>query len=1088
MNFKKHTYVSSFLVYKASAGSGKTFTLAVHYIKLLVLAETPAEYSHILAVTFTNKATTEMKDRILSQLYGIGNGLPSGETYLQALRESIQKDGLELPADDELRRRCREALHFILHDYNRFRVQTIDSFFQTILRGLAHELGLTANLQVDISDRDVLSQAVDRLVDRLQDDPVLLDWMMSLVRDQIENNQRWDVTSKVKSFGSAIFNENFVMRGQNLRRVLSDDKAFREFISKVTAISQDVEPTVKALGASLYAMVEGKGLDFTDFSNGNTLRTFADKLRAGDMSITPGVKLQQWAYDPLTLVTVANRKKRPDLIAAADDVSSLLSDILRIYLEQQKAYNSSKLVLNHVKKLRLLANIDEEVALVNAENSRFTLAKTPVLLHSMIGESDAPFVFEKIGAALRHVIIDEFQDTSHLQWLNFKALLLETLAKGGNNLIVGDVKQSIYRFRGGDWRMLGSIETSMTPPPVVRTLDYNFRSLRNVIEFNNQFFEKAVPLMDSVAAKEIELTGEPFSFAQAYADVHQKIPASRPDTGYVRVVSLPSKEFKDKVEGQTEIINQLKEQVRKLHEGGLAYNDMTILVRFKSEAVPIINAFAADPDMPAIISDEAFFFSASEAVQSIISALRVLNDETDVVPASFLQRIYPDVEPFTDEERIKLLQQPLYELCEALCRRYKISRLRGQEAYLAAFFDELQDFTHRESADIKSFIDYWDEHLSGQTIPSAAIEGIRIITVHKSKGMEFHTLFIPFCSWPFVRQTRKDNLIWCTPDDEPYSELGLIPITPTSMALNSVFAKDYARELLLSRIDELNVLYVALTRACNNLLVWTVGDEENLAKPSATVGDLLVSVYPDGYEYGEAVVESKANDEESDNRLQADRVEVDVPFCNYPVRAVFRQSNSSKQFIVDAQTTDEQAIEVSRQRQYIEIGNLLHSVLQQMAVQTDMPRVLDALEHEGIITRTISDGTYVSVSRDDVEKWLKQGFNNDMVSDWFSGRWRLFNECAIISRQSDSDGFDNKRPDRVMVSSDGRRVVVVDYKFGNEHEGYHDQVRAYMKLLSEMYPDAKVEGYLWFVYRGLVKPVRAKASKKADTSQMTFDF
>lgn len=1080
--------MTSFLVYKASAGSGKTFTLAVHYIKLLVLAESPSEYSHILAVTFTNKATTEMKDRILCQLYGIGKGLASSDKYLKALRKAIIDEGSDLPSDDELRRRCRVALHDILHDYNRFRVQTIDSFFQTILRGLAHELGLTANLQVEISDNDVLSQAVDRLVDRLQDDPILLDWMMSLVRDQIDNNQRWDVTRKVKAFGSAIFNEDFVMRGERLRKILSDDDSLKQFIHEVTAISKAVEPTVKALGDALYSLIRDKGIDFTDFAYGKDLRTFTEKLQAADMTIEPSNRIQNWAYDPLTLVSKTKQTTRPDLVAAADEVSSLLSETLQVYADQQRAYNSSRLALAHIKKLRLLSDIDKEVAALNTENSRFNLARTPVLLNRMISENDAPFVFEKIGAALRHVIIDEFQDTSHLQWLNFQALLLETLAKGGKNLIVGDVKQSIYRFRGGDWRMLSSIENAMSVVPDVRRLDYNYRSLRNIIDFNNAFFEKAIPEMDRISSTDIGLLGEEFSFAKAYADVEQTIPEERPKTGYVRLTTLSTKDFPKQEDWQAEVIDDLIIQVRTLHENGLPFNAMTILVRKNFEATPIIDAFAAAGDLPAIISDEAFFFSSSLAIETIVTAMRVLTDEADLVSASFLATHYPEVESFDAKDKERLLQMPLYDLTESLCRLYALDSLQGQEAYLAAFFDALQDFVHNESSDVLSFLHYWDEKLSRQTIPAADIDGIRILTIHKSKGMEFNTVFIPFCCWPFAKD-RADDLIWCCPDEKPYSDLGLMPITPSKQAANSAFANDYVREHLFARLDELNVLYVAFTRACKNLFIWATGQAEALAKPSATVGDLVASIFEQGYEIGHNVIEVEASGNESDNRLQATRKRLDVRFTSTQMKARFRQSNRSQQFLADALETDtEKLVERSRQRQYIELGSLLHNVLQHMTTQADMKRVLDALEHEGIITRTASDGTYVSAQRKDVENWIKQGFNNEIVSDWFSGRWNLFNECTIVSR-SDSEGrYEERRPDRVMLAQDNSRVVVVDFKFGKEHSEYHKQVYEYMSLLHKMYPDAKVEGYLWFVYQGRVTPVTASSATAKMSTQMTLDF
>ena len=295
-------------VYKASAGSGKTFTLAIQYIKLLVLAQDADEYAHILGVTFTNKATTEMKDRILSQLFGIAHGLKSSRPYLEALREALVGEPDAPQTEEAIRQRCQMALHRILHDYSRFRVQTIDSFFQVILRGLAHELGLTANLQVEISDTEVLAKAVDRIVDRLQDEPVVLDWLLSLVRDQIENNQRWDVRQRVKDFGRTIFNEEYLRRGDQLRQVLADGPFVSRFIRSLQDQIRDAEAGVRDFAQQLETAAEEAGVTFDEFSNGQrTLTGLVQKLRSGELSeIELSATIQKWADDPLLMVKKAD--------------------------------------------------------------------------------------------------------------------------------------------------------------------------------------------------------------------------------------------------------------------------------------------------------------------------------------------------------------------------------------------------------------------------------------------------------------------------------------------------------------------------------------------------------------------------------------------------------------------------------------------------------------------------------------------------------------------------------------------------------------------------------------------------------------
>lgn len=1075
------------VVYKASAGSGKTFTLAVQYIKLLVMAEEPGEYARVLAVTFTNKATTEMKDRILSQLYGIGHGLRSSKVYFKALKVALKESSIPPLSDDEIRRRCREALHQILHDYSRFRVQTIDAFFQMVLRGLAHELGLTANLQVEISDTEVLSKAVDRIIDRLQDDPQIFEWILSLVRDRIAGDQRWDVTREVKDFGRTIFNEDYLMRGDQLRTVLSDSQFIRSFMQQLKEREENAIDIIKLLGNQLEKTVYDAGVSYTDFSNGNTLRSFVEKLKAGDLTVDAGARILQWIDDPLKLVRRADQAQCPELMAIADEISGQLDNAVRRLQTALYSVNSARLAQAHLKPLCLLDAIDREVAAINAETSRFNLAKTPILLSRMIGESDAPFVFEKLGALLRHVMIDEFQDTSRLQWHNFCALLLESYAKGGSNLLVGDVKQSIYRWRGGDWRVLGDIQHQITPQPLIRHLDVNRRSARNVIQFNNVFFRAAAVELDHLSEAEEKAMEGDFSFASAYSDVEQRIPEERPSEGYVGLRVLSPETYKRREDWQPVVLDELKEQICSLHEQGLPYSQMTILVRNNFEMESIIDCFADATDWanrPAIVSDEAFLLSASPAVSVLIAALRVLVKPDDPVASYYLHATAPHLPD--DGLDAKLAELPLYELLETLYALLDLSRMPLQDAYLFAFFDAAADFLYSQGADIHAFLTYWDERLSRQSIPADAVDGIRVITIHKAKGLEFHTVLMPFCTWAFERD-RSNDLLWCTPTEAPYDELSLLPITPNSrMAPKSAFARDYAQSHLLSRLDELNTLYVAFTRPKKNLLAWAVGNADGLSKSKRTVGDLIASIYPDGCEIGDPVLSVEVKDDEQDNRLLLDYKPFSVHMQSYPLHATFRQSNRSQMLLASfaEETDDAAASEPVRSRQYIEMGLLLHSVLQQIATEADISRVLDSLEHEGVISRFADDGSYVTVRRSDVEQWLEKGLEDPLVASWFDGSWTLFSECAILT--TDKEGRPKApRPDRVMVSADGRLAVVVDFKFGRPHEGYDEQVSDYMRLLSQMLPEARVEGYLWFVYSGKVSPV----SPQTDASrQITLDF
>ncbi len=1076
-------------VYKASAGSGKTFTLTIHYLKLLLLAREGGEYAHILGVTFTNKATAEMKDRILSQLYGIGHGMPSSESYLQALLEALRGERVVPFTVDEVRETCRTVLTQILHDYNRFRIQTIDSFFQLILRGLAHELGLTANLQVEINDREVLTLAVDRIVDRLQDEPVVMDWMYSLVRDQIENNQKWDVRGQVRNFGRAIFNEDYLLRGDQLRQLLNDPQYVRNYLKTLRELQNDAEETAKLMGTHMQQELDLHGVQLSDFSNGQRiLGGLLNKLKEGQLAdITLSDTIHRWAEDSELMVKKTDRDSRPDLLNVAASIAGQLSTLIEQLPHLIYIYNSVHLSVAHIKSLCLLGFIDQEVATINEETSRFNLAKTPILLRRMIGESDAPFVFEKMGTLLHHVMIDEFQDTSHLQWENFRTLLLESFSRGGRNLLVGDVKQSIYRWRGGDWRTLGTIEQQRGLQPKVVTLDTNFRSDRHVVNFNNEFFTAAASLLDTVMASEEEALQKPFTFAEPYSDVCQQVPAKKPETGFVCVSVIDnSEENRRKEDWQPLVLDDLKRQIRDLHEAGLPFEKMTILVRKNDECQPLIDSFAEDPSMPPVVSDEAFLLSSSTAVSTLIEALRVLDDPHSPVALAYLGSQGIDLYAFQSmADDLRLM--PLYELLEFLYRDFRLKqRMPQQDAYLFTFFDAVTDYLHNEAANIHSFLGFWDEKLARQAIPAGRVGGIRVITIHKAKGLEFHTVLIPFCTWAFESSLSGD-LLWCAPTEAPFSDMPLLPITPSAkMAPQSVFAQEYLEERLMSHLDELNTLYVAFTRACSNLFVWAVGADISSARH--TVGDLVACAMTDllpgtvdapfqRYSIGRLVASVREVHEKEDNRMLAESLPADVQMQSFPLNVTFRQSNRSQQFI--AQLPTESGDEISavvaldgerRDDTYMETGRLLHRILQNIHTEADITRVLNQFEHEGIISRTATDGRQVSVPRADAERWIRQGLRNPLVAGWFTDAWQLFNECSIVSLAANGTP-EVRRPDRVMVNAEENHIVVVDFKFGRPRPEYEEQVRDYMRLLKDMVPGASVDGYLWFVYSGKVQPV-----------------
>ena len=421
-------------VYKASAGSGKTFTLATEYIKLVV--ENPQSYRNILAVTFTNKATEEMKIRILSQLYGIWKKLPDSAKYMEVICEKTGQ------TEAFVSERAGIALSNLLHNYNYFRVETIDTFFQSVLRNLARELDLTANLRIGLNDTQVEELAVDQLIQDLHTTDVLLQWLLKYIMENISDDKSWNVIGQIKTFGKTIFRDDYKHVSQILRQKMEEPGFFDQYTTRLKELRQAAEERMKQFAHDFFETISNEGLSIDDFPYGKSgVCSFFLKLQDGlfDESIV-GKRVTDCVGDPEKWCKKTHPRK--ELIYSLADTT--LGNILHMAMEERprqwKLYQSADLTLRHLSQLRLLSSIENKVRELNESANRFLLSDTQQLLHALIDGSDTPFIFEKIGYQLQHVMIDEFQDTSTVQWQNFKVLLSEAMSQeGAENLIVGNI-------------------------------------------------------------------------------------------------------------------------------------------------------------------------------------------------------------------------------------------------------------------------------------------------------------------------------------------------------------------------------------------------------------------------------------------------------------------------------------------------------------------------------------------------------------------------------------------------------------------------------------------------------------------------
>ena len=1065
---------SHLTVYKASAGSGKTFRLAVQYITMLI--RHPEDYRSILAVTFTNKATAEMKQRILSQLYGIAHGLKSSKPYYDEVKASVTL------TEQTIQHNAALALEMILQDYGSFRVETIDSFFQSVLRGLARELGIGGNLTLELDVEAAIDEAVDAFLAHVEPDTPDKRNIMKFVESKIENDKNWSIAKTVKDFSQELFSEIFMERGQELRRILTDNPdAVTDYkqnlvTARDTALPRKVEQ-IKEVGQQIKTSLEAVGSCIEDM--GANAQKITVKILDGtvvDADIVKNVTLPNCATDPEKIFNKPIIKKSPFLFNLAQDtLMPLFAQVVALHKEYHRIKNSFECAQKYLHELSLLLSIRHEIDAQSQEQGRFLLADTPQLLHQM-EDGDTSFIYEKTGSFTRHIMIDEFQDTSDLQWRNLYLLMNECLSIGQDCLVVGDVKQSIYRWRNSDWNILntGIVNQFARYNPQVETMVHNRRSRQQVIDFNNTLFSRAVGIMSQFYKEQTGL--EYPDLESAYRSVEQQC-TNRDNTGYVYAQIITQKiEAKQLLDT---VCLKIAEQLDRLTAAGVLQTDIAILCRKNERIADIAGWFAQNRPEYNMISSEAFLLNSSVTIRILIDAMRWLSDSTDRIALAQLaweyacanasgqpfDRIYANgLENALPQEFIVQAQAlrhlPLYELTEKLYGILQLDRIEGQDQYMMAFQDTLCQWLSHNPGELSEFLNEWDEELYKTKIPAADVNGIRMLTIHKSKGLEFHTVIVPFCDWPIINlNSLTEKRLWIQPQEQPYDSMPFIPVGFNSTLANSVFEDFYKTEAGLQTVDSLNLLYVALTRAISNLIILCSHPRRNticetLATCLSTAFASTIDNEAITYETGQICPHIQPTNTDSSNPFDARPAVSQLELHTYPINARFRQSGESTRFV---HSTDDDA---ERQEEYIQTGKLMHSLFATIGTEADIDPQVDQMLRDGLL----ESGHKAEQLKQDIRKHISA---TPGAKDWFNGNYSLFNEASIIYR--DGGILQTRRPDRVMIKPDGT-AIVVDFKFGREKEDYLHQVQEYMDLLRKM-GHTQVEGYIWYVYNNKIQTI-----------------
>ena len=875
-----------------------------------------------------------------------------------------------------------------------------------------------------------------------------------------------------------IFDEGYIEKGDGLRRKLQDKDCIKNYRRTLQAIETEALEQMKGFADQFFGILESNGLAIDNLANKSKgVSSYFSKLQMGKLDDSlRNATVEKHLASPENWSPKSSPRRNAITELAAAELIPLLQTAEEFRNKNNMLVNSCQLSLRYINNVRLLANIDEEVRRLNYENNRFLLSDTNVLLHNLVHDGDSSFVFEKIGTTIRNVMIDEFQDTSRMQWDNFRLLLLEGLSQGENSLIVGDVKQSIYRWRNGDWGILNGLKDHIESFPInVKILTTNRRSAGNIIEFNNKVFTAACHTLNDIYKSE---QGEECKdLKEAYVDVCQEKDKD-PDEGYVKVTFLTEKEEMAYVE---DTLQQLANETQLLVTAGIQLKDIAILVR-KNKTIPLVADYFDKNTPYKIVSDEAFQLNASLAICMIMDGLRYLSNPENRIAKAQLAAAYQneilknnidlntlllnDIDEYLPvsfiEQQKKLRLMPLYELMEKLFGLFEMSRIKQQDAYLCAFFDAVVEYLQNNSSEMSAFIAFWEETLSQKTIPSGEVEGIRIISIHKSKGLEYHTVLLPFCDWNMEKERSLTHLIWCTPKVAPFNNLDIVPVNYSTAMQQSIYREEYLNERLQLWVDNLNLLYVAFTRAKNNLIIW--GKDGLKGTVSELLQQAMGQISIPQHEHDSSHLEKSEDNTDTDNiayemgtlylseekrtdgiiknKLLMNPEKIPLHLESLESNIEFKQSNRSAEFIRGEEETGER---------YIRQGQLLHNLFSVIRTQDDIPSAIERLRFEGIIESAEQERQ--------IKKLTEWALNHPLVKEWYSGNWELYNECAIIYKEKGE--LQTRRPDRVMMK-DGK-VVVVDFKFGKKRTDYNKQVRDYMNLLSDMGYE-NIRGYLWYVF------------------------
>jgi ATP-dependent exoDNAse (exonuclease V) beta subunit len=1024
----------SFSIYDASAGSGKTYALVKEYLKIILVAPKNDAYRNILAITFTNKAVHEMKSRIVGSLSEFAKDEPSVKA------QDLMRD---LAIDTELsiiqiKTKSQQIIKHIIHNYAAFDISTIDKFTHKVIRAFAHDLNLPMTFEVTLDTENLLVEAVDAIIAQAGEDEILTKLLIDFTMEKTDDDKSWDISREILETGRLVLNEN------NRSEITHfQDKSITEFVEikkKLAEACKVLEKESIVFAEEVLSLIDKNGIDAKSFSRG----TFPNHINS----------IQQGKFNPKNKMfhefdDIVINKTAKDRAIIENLIPEFLQILSKVYTAFEKI-NFYKAFLKNITPLSLLNTVSNELAKIQEEQNILSISEFNAIIHREIQNQPAPFIYERLGERYRHFFIDEFQDTSEMQWQNLIPLIDNALSGQddfgvkGTLMIVGDPKQSIYRWRGGKAEQFIELSKDQNPfnnpDKKLEHLDKNYRSYSQIIEFNNDFF------------KLLSNEFEDLDYKDLYENhSHQK--TNDKTGGYVNISFIPKTETAEEDEealGKTDLyVLATLNTIQKVLQQGFQYKDIVVLTRKRDQGIAIAN-YLTEQKIPLLSSETLMIQNATE-VRLIIHLLKYLKNNSDLeAKAYFLHYIgqyIQDKLPLHDfiAQGMALFQETdfenwlmsfdislsfqnvrkksLYEAVEIIVSKFLPSE---GNAYVQYFLDIVLERDVRNQAGISDFLSFWDKNAEKFSIPSPeGNDAVRIMTIHKSKGLEFPVVIFPFAEEDYNRKP-KDKL-WLNAEEK---DLGLPKVLIDNSSAVEGFGEEaaevYNQKKQEELLDNINVLYVALTRAEEQLYVIS---NMNLSSKGEVPKNNMCSFFIN-YLGNKGVFDENKLEYEfgSSTKLSSMKQHVDASKTIPLVSEMLDTKN-----IKIAQR--EALMWGTQQQEAIEYGNLIHEILSFVKTRSDIDLA---------VTKALESGLITFGQKEAVCTTVQEIVGHSELSNYFAEGNEILNEQTIIQKEGKA-----VKPDRMVLTKD-KEVLLLDYKTGVHNVKYQQQLDNYQDVIEKM--------------------------------------